>query len=1509
MGLIDAPFDVAALLSAAVPDRQQTLTLQSKESLSWISDITIVAESGFPQALVILISLLWASFRLLNRRYPKRLVSQHRASGIRWRWEICSQISRTLAVGFISVAAARGQTNRLNAVCAVYALTFGLLRLANDLEWRHIALHQTNLVLTCTFVLLAGSSMLPCVEAHQQCAFSMPIRGSLASLLASVLIAIFTPREWVPPYLRYAAAEGRDGDGDPAPEEICSWADYFITYDWLTPLIWKGSRTQITIDDLPKLPWYDSPRLLLSQIRKGRTRSRTTIWTTLSLVRKELALMACCNVTSNLFELIAPFALYHLLSYLADPQDAAIRPWVWLMLMFCGPLSRSIVSQQYVFMSTRLIVRIKTALTQELYHRAMFSMELDDTIFTASASSEKSKKKSAQSSNSTGRLANLMAADVEAVYESRNIIMVLFGLPTGVIVSLIGMYKMLGWPSLVGAFVLIFTSPVSVIIGQMMVRATRVVRKAQDTRISLISEYMSSIRAIKYFAWEDAVSGKIQEARDTEQRQLWRVTVLFVFLNQITQTIPFISLLLTFTLFVAVKKESLTAATAFTTVFLMKQIRKNITQAVSLSRRLTAASVAFRRLDKYFESTVPLQTYPQGPLALREASFRRAKSATFELQDLTVDFAQGGLNVVSGQSGSGKTTLLLAILGEAEKLGGAITRPRDVAFASQTPWLQNETIRKNILFNSAFEPTRYEAIIDACCLRLDIGQMPEGDQTTVGENGASLSGGQKARVALARALYSKAPLILLDDVFSALDAKTSALLWERCFCTDMLRDRTTVLVAQQPWLPEQADLSIHLEDGKIAEVKQNIGVVRHPIVAAQEPAEDADTPEPELEARHDAFNEASVAPEKNGDVVADEMKGGSGNSTRLLFFKYMTYFGSPMYAIFCIMVMVLTNAAWMASTLWLSIWVDASSRGEAVNIAFYLGIYSVFAFGEIIGYAAVILVFENGAWHAARRLHHDFLQAIMKVSLSWYEKVPVGRVINRFSRDMNSIDSSISGQLQRFLDNAQGILFRLGAISSIMPIFVVPAAVTCSVGVIVGEMYTRTAVTIKKLVSSAQSPVFTQFSDTLAGLAVIRAREGMPEAFADMLADRLAMWSRAAEANYNCNRWVAMRVDVITALVALCAGIIAVSKAGSVAAGLVGFSLTNATGLSSTIISMVRSMNDLEVELQSFVRVREYAALRSEDEGDKNHPEEGEYADDEREVIPKQWPATGKIEFRNVTIRYDVNGPDILTDVSLTFNAGERVAVIGRTGSGKSTLILSLLRFTHIVSGQILYDGVDITRIPRRRLREGLTIIPQEAVLFNGTVGSNLDPTGKTSETELEKVIDSCQDIASFQHTTNGHGNGVLANGNGNGNGHGHEHGATGGLALSTSVTPKGENFSHGQRQVLSLCRALVRKSKLMLLDEATASMDYETDRGIQQALRREMDEAGGERTLVTIAHRLRTIIDYDKVVVMGAGRVVEAGAPRELYERRGVFFDMVYHSGEGDELRETLGEVEMPRM
>lgn len=509
---------------------------------------------------------------------------------------------------------------------------------------------------------------------------------------------------------------------------------------------------------------------------------------------------------------------------------------------------------------------------------------------------------------------------------------------------------------------------------------------------------------------------------------------------------------------------------------------------------------------------------------------------------------------------------------------------------------------------------------------------------------------------------------------------------------------------------------------------------------------------------------------------------------------------------------------------------------------------------------------------------------------------------------MASLDNQLSRMLQGTQQLAVELVIRLGAVTAIMPIFILPGLFSCIVGLLAGEMYTRTAVVVKRLVSSSQSPVFSQFNDDMAGIQIIRARKGIAKNFGNLLAERLRPFNRANETNYNLNRWVGLRIDFVTALVMACAGAIAISKVGLIPAGLVGFSLTNASGLSSTILYLVRLANELEVELQSFHRVREYASLEPEEKTEDPAAPAAQQQQNQQQPteVPPSWPATGAIEFRNVTIRYDPDGPDILKDISLKFAAGERVAVVGRTGSGKSTLVLSLLRFTHVVRGQILYDGVDITHVPRRRLRQSLTIIPQEAVLFNGTVGTNLDPAGEVAPEVVEGALASCAGIASFKfRDRDGPRLGGL-----NGD---HQEGAdeeqqegtisdalapspptehtpllsgistpaaeaisssAAGLSPSTAVDARGENFSHGQRQVLSLCRALVRKSKLMLLDEATASMDYETDHGIQAVLRREIFGGGasadGGRTLVTIAHRLRTIADYDRVVVMGGGRVLE---------------------------------------
>ncbi|KAI0598334.1 P-loop containing nucleoside triphosphate hydrolase protein [Biscogniauxia sp. FL1348] len=1461
--------------------------------LQWIDDLSRFANAGYLQVSIVIISLLLLVKHLLHRSYSKISQPEGHTSSVSLAFELCSQFLRAASLAFMLVAAVQHGGKWTNVAALSYAFFLGLLRLAHDLEWRHVALHHVNFVLGASFLVIVTGELLPFIEAGYNQPLNPMVISSIATLAGAVFVAVSTPREWIPPSMDLDLSE-TVATREPSPEETCSWLEYYVTYEWLTPLMLRGMRRQMSVEELPRLPWYDEPLLLLSRIIQARQKAETTLRTLIWFLPKELGAMIFWSTFAFVIELVAPFAMYKLLGYLNNPEGSRFRPWVWLVLLFIGPLSRSVSFQQYIFTSTRLIVRVKAALTQELYYKAMSSMELDDEVFAdISAAGQDKDGAKKQTTTSTGRLANLMSADVDAITYGRDVVMISCGIPAGSIVALVGLYKILNWPALVGIVTMVVLSPLPILIGRSMVVIQRDMKKIQDSRISVISEYLASIRAIKYFAWEDAIIKKVNEIRHSEQRKIWRLNMLFVMLGQLTESIPTLSLVLIFTLHVLARKQQLTADVAFTAITLVRTLRRNLAMASGMSRNVTAAAVSLKRLDRYFRNVTPLKPHPIGPLKISNATFRRHKKAAFALRDISIDFVEGGLNVVMGQSGSGKSTLLMAILGETLLEKGSITCPKDIAYASQSPWLQNETIRENILFNSPFEQVRYDRVVNACGLPIDLNEFPERDETEVGENGASLSGGQKSRVALARALYSKAPVILLDDIFSALDAKTSSLLWKEAFCGDLLQGRTVVLVTQLPWIAPQADLSITLENGMVKDIRQNLGIVRKTVTLDSNLVDEgnvdvaAETVAPRVsETNGIATNGTSnghlkTSEAKRRDEVTEEALK-TGPTARLQFFSYMRLFGNPFYAMLAITMSTLSTASFIGTGLWIAVWVDAYGKDDAYNIAFYLGIYAAWSLADIMFSGLTYIAYESGGWFAARTLHSTFMKAVMSVPLSWYKTTPVGRIVNRFSRDMNSIDTSLAGMLRMCLEALIRLCFQIAAVGSVLPIFMLPAAACCAVGIVAGELYTRTAVAVKRLVSSSQSPLFAQFADSLAGLPIIRARANMPQIFGNQLAERLRVFETASEAQYNCNRWVALKVDMMTTLVTVAAGAIAVSKAGLVAT------------LSQLIIMLVRAGNELEIELQSYHRVREYAAVEPEEKPNE-YKDASSYSDNPQVIIPRDWPRSGEVEFRNVTIKYDPEGPEILKNINLKFSAGERVAVVGRTGSGKSTLVLSLLRFTNIVSGQILFDGIDITSFPRRKLREALTIIPQEAVLFNGDVSSNLDPTDEIPKETIEKALQYCSDIASFQfhqgeeHAANGHGNShdsAIANL---------------GISLATTVKPKGENFSHGQRQVLSLCRALVRKSKLMLLDEATASMDYETDQGIQEVLRKELSEHGRDRTLVTIAHRLKTIIDYDRVVVMSAGSVLEVGSPKELYEARGQFYDMLRHSGEFDDLETVL--------
>ncbi|GAB1199270.1 hypothetical protein APSETT444_008616 [Aspergillus pseudonomiae] len=1165
------------------------------------------------------------------------------------------------------------------------------------------------------------------------------------------------------------------------------------------------------MDDLPPLPSYDEPSKWLKKIKRQRIKGGKTFRTLCRLLKTEIKSMMCWSSITAVLDFVAPYSMLRLLAYLENPDDAILHPALWVALLFIGPMSRSLCYQQYIFTATRLLVRVNVSLVQEIYQTAMRSYLYDDSIVEASTEdrprSSRKMRESAKGApkSSQANITSLMSYDVDAIYNSRDIFFVATAAPIATTVAVIFLYRMLGWPSLFGVSALLCLSPLSALASRRVSRIQRSVMQATDVRLSKISEYLSSIRTLKYFGWEHAAMDSINEARGVEQRRLWKRSVYAAAISMAGDLLPMVSLLVMFSVFVLFTNDTLRAATAFTSLSIMETLRSQFVWLSNISRASAQGAESLRRVDRFFDTAMEIKHHPEGPLELKHATFRRTPIAAFRLHDVSVRFRPRALNVVTGPTGSGKTSLLLSLLGETVLESGTASCPRDVAYVPQAPWLQNDTIRANITFFSPFDKARYNAVIEASGLVQDLRQLPAGDLTVVGEKGTSLSGGQKQRVSLARALYSQSSTLLLDDIFSALDTHTTTLVYDKCFRSGLLSDRTVVLITHYPAALQDAELLVRLDHGKASTEETPLSLPQALLerTGCSTPATDTDS-------------------------------------------------------------VTLVQLAYFAITYWLSIWMGAYEKYENPNSLYYLGVYAAAIILFLLLQLTGNLLYQYGSWTAAKKMHRRLVTAVLSAPISWFDQNPIGRLINRFGNDTRSLDTVLIDWLRMSIENGLRFLLRIASVASIMPIFALPAAVICTIGFFIGEMYTRTQVSIKRLTSINYSPVFSHFTDSLSGLCVIRARKDMDLVFQRLLAEKLAVHARSAETQYNCNRWISVRSDFCAASVAAAAGCVAYFWSGP--AGLVGFSLTNAIGLSQNILNLVRTMNELEVELNCFQRVREYTNIE---------PEERLHA--KASAVPASWPSSGRVEFHHVTARYQADGPDVLRNVSFVANAGERIGLVGRTGSGKSTLGLSLLRFVNLASGQITIDGVDIATILLNRLRTSVTLIPQEPVLFSGDVHSNLDPFGASSETELASALAACTSI----HVPD----------------HAHPAKPTRPLALDTSVAANGENFSQGQRQVLSLARAMCRRSKVVLLDEATASVDHETDMHMQRVLR----EMFPDCTIIAIAHRLRTIMDYDRVLVMADGEIVENDTPANLVKKEGVFWDMLRNTGEYDELVQMI--------
>ncbi|XP_069867727.1 ATP-binding cassette sub-family C member 9 isoform X4 [Dipodomys merriami] len=854
------------------------------------------------------------------------------------------------------------------------------------------------------------------------------------------------------------------------------------------------------------------------------------------------------------------------------------------------------------------------------------------------------------------------------------------------------------------------------------------------------------------------------------------------------------------------------------------------------------------------------------------------------LSNIDIRIPTGQLTMIVGQVGCGKSSLLLAILGEMQTLEGRVqwnnvnesesslegnrSRSRySVAYAAQKPWLLNATVEENITFGSPFNRQRYKAVTDACSLQPDIDLLPFGDQTEIGERGINLSGGQRQRICVARALYQNTNIVFLDDPFSALDIHLSDHLMQEGILKFLQDDkRTLVLVTHKLQYLTHADWIIAMKDGSVLREgtlkdiqTKDVELYEHWKTLMnrqdQELEKDMEADQTTLERkslRRAMYSREGKAQMEDEDEEEEEEEEEDDNMstvmrcrTKMPWRTCWWYLTSGGFFLLCLMIFskLLKHSVIVAIDYWLATWTSKYSianTGKA-DQTYYVAGFSILCAAGIVLCLVTSLTVEWMGLTAAKNLHHNLLNKIILGPIRFFDTTPLGLILNRFSADTNIIDQHIPPTLESLTRSTLLCLSAIGMISYATPVFLV-ALLPLGVAFYFIQKYFRVASKdLQELDDSTQLPLLCHFSETAEGLTTIRAFRHEPRFKQRMLeltdTNNIAYLFLSA-----ANRWLEVRTDYLGACIVLTASLASISRPFN--SGLVGLGLLYALTITNYLNWVVRNLADLEVQMGAVKKVNSFLSMESENYEGTMDPSQ----------VPEHWPQEGEIKIHDLCVRYENNLKPVLKHVQAYIKPGQKVGICGRTGSGKSSLSLAFFRMVDIFDGKIVIDGIDISRLPLHTLRSRLSIILQDPILFSGSIRFNLDPECKCTDDRLWEALEIAQLKNMVKSLPGG---------------------------LDAMVTEGGENFSVGQRQLFCLARAFVRKSSILIMDEATASIDMATENILQKVVM----TAFSDRTVVTIAHRVHTILTADLVIVMKRGNILEYDTPERLLAREDSVF------------------------
>ncbi|KAF6817296.1 Oligomycin resistance ATP-dependent permease YOR1-like protein 1 [Colletotrichum sojae] len=1348
----------------------------------------------------------------------------------------------------------------------------------------------------------------------------------------------------------------RWGGVPPVPEERIVSREYKagffsqLTFQWMAPLMSAGYKRQLEPNDI----WTVNPdraadvmsdRLKVAfKKRVDRGDKYPLLWALHETYVFEFWLGGFLQLMSTIFQVMSPFTLRFLIQFANDAWDAsqsggpppAIGRGIGLVIgVTFMQIFQSLGTNHFIYRGMMIGGQSRAVLISVIFEKAMSlsgrakAGGLKETATEAQAEGKgKKKEKKGKKGDAkgpgisgdgtgwgNGRIVNLMSVDTYRIDQACALFHLTWTAPISCVITLVVLIINLSYSALAGFALLVAGIPLLTRAIRSLFKRRKAINKVTDQRVSLTQEILQSVRFVKYFGWESAFLERLEQIRSREIHAIQILLAIRNAINAVSLSLPIFASMISFITY-AKTDNALNPAEVFSSLALFNGLRIPLNLLPLVLGQVVDAWSSLKRIQDFLlaeEQEEDVVFKPDGDYALEmhNSSFTWERTPTqesektvtgagkagkngpvpssppknaakpeepmtssgdstgdgastlveeerepFKLQDISFEIKRDELVAVIGSVGSGKTSLLAALAGDMRKTSGEVVLGASRAFCPQYAWIQNATVRDNILFGKDMDKAWYDKVINACALRPDLAMLPNGDMTEIGERGITISGGQKQRLNIARAIYFDSDIVLMDDPLSAVDAHVGRHIFDNAI-SGLLKGKCRILATHQLWVLNRCDRVIWMEAGKIQAIDTFDNLMRDHRGFQQLLETTA------VEEKHDdsAPTNLTEVPggdkkkKKKGAALMQQEERAVSSVPWAVYGDYIRASGSMLNAPFLIFLLLLSQGANIMTSLWLSYW---TSRRYVLSDGQYIGVYAgLGAIQAILMFVFSLLLSILGT-KSSKVMLRQAVTRVLRAPMSFFDTTPLGRITNRFSRDVDVMDNNLTDAMRMYFFTLAMILSVFALIIAFFHYFAIALGPLFVFFILASSYYRASAREVKRFESVLRSTVFAKFGEGLSGVASIRAY-GLKTHFIADLRKSIDEMNAAYYLTFSNQRWLSTRLDLIGNLLVFTVGILVVTSRFSVPPSIGGLVLSYILGIVQMIQFTVRQLAEVENGMNAVERIQ-YYGNQLEEEAPLHTIE-----------VRESWPEKGEIIFDNVEMRYRANLPLVLSGLSIHVKGGERIGIVGRTGAGKSSIMSTLFRLVELSGGHITIDGVDISTIGLHDLRSRLAIIPQDPTLFRGTVRSNLDPFNEHTDLELWSALRQADLVPADANLEDPRSKDPAR------------------IDLDSVVEEDGLNFSLGQRQLMALARALVRGSRIIVCDEATSSVDMETDDKIQNTIATSFRG----RTLLCIAHRLRTIIGYDRICVMDAGRIAELDTPLALWQREGgIFRGMCDRSG-----------------